>query len=135
MDTQTNAERFIVAFTKIEKKLNEVTRRPKYIPFRTNARIASRYNTVIESNLEDLNTFAELRNCLVHFRDGKEEVIAEPTEEITAAIEGRDYVIPEDVKNNAVEVLAHRLTMTAGSHLSPENYIRQLLDEIPVPVE
>ncbi|MBR4157751.1 MAG: MoxR family ATPase [Oscillospiraceae bacterium] len=57
------------------------------------------------------------------------------TAQITAAMEGRDYVIPEDVKNNAVEVLAHRLTMTAGSHLSPENYIRQLLDEIPVPVE
>lgn len=79
MGTQSNAERFIVAFTKIEKKLNEITRHPKYIPFRINARIASRYNTIIESNLEELNVFAELRNCLVHFRDGKEEVIAEPT--------------------------------------------------------
>lgn len=78
------------------KKLNEITRRPKYIPFRTNARIASRYNTVIESNLEDLNVFAELRNCLVHFRDGKEEVIAEPSSDITATIEEIAEMLQED---------------------------------------
>ena len=78
------------------KKLNEITRRPKYIPFRTNARIASRYNTIIESNLEELNVFAELRNCLVHFRDGKEEVIAEPTEDITTVIEEIAEKLQED---------------------------------------
>ena len=55
--------------------------------------------------------------------------------QITAAMEGRGYVIPEDVKSNAVPVLAHRLTVVTGSHLAPEDFIRQLLDEIPVPVE
>ncbi|MBR5410931.1 MAG: AAA family ATPase [Clostridia bacterium] len=55
--------------------------------------------------------------------------------QITAAMAGRSYVIPEDVKSNAVSVLAHRLTVIAGSHLSPEEYIIQLLDEIPVPLE
>ncbi len=55
--------------------------------------------------------------------------------QITAAMEGRAYVLPEDVKDNAVPVLAHRLTVVTGSHLAPEDYLRQLLDEIPVPVE
>ena len=55
--------------------------------------------------------------------------------QITAAMEGRAYVLPEDVKDNAVPVLAHRLTVVTGSHLAPEDFLRQLLDEIPVPVE
>ena len=55
--------------------------------------------------------------------------------QISAAMEGRSYVIPEDVKANAVPVLAHRLAVVAGSHLDPEEYVRQLLGELPVPVE
>lgn len=55
--------------------------------------------------------------------------------QISAAMEGRSYVIPEDVKANAVPVLAHRLAVVAGSHLDPEEYVRQLLEELPVPVE
>ena len=55
--------------------------------------------------------------------------------QITAAMAGRSFVIPEDVKANAVPVLAHRLALITGSHLEPEEYIRQLLDELPVPLE
>ena len=55
--------------------------------------------------------------------------------QITAAMEGRSYVIPEDVKCNVVPVLAHRLAVAAGSHLEPDSFLRQLLDELPVPVE
>ena len=55
--------------------------------------------------------------------------------QITAAMEGRSYAIPEDVKANAVPILSHRLAMIPGSHLEPEKYVRQLLEELPVPVE
>ena len=55
--------------------------------------------------------------------------------QITAAMEGRGYVIPEDVKGNAVPVLSHRLALITGSHLEPEKFIRQLLDELPVPLD
>ena len=55
--------------------------------------------------------------------------------QITAAMEGRGYVIPEDVKGNAVPVLSHRLALITGSHLEPEEFIRQLLDELPVPLD
>ena len=55
--------------------------------------------------------------------------------QITAAMEGRRYVIPEDLKDNAVPVLAHRLAVSPGSHLNPEQFVRQLLEELPVPLE
>lgn len=55
--------------------------------------------------------------------------------QITAAMAGRSYVIPEDIKENAVPVLAHRLAVITGSHLEPDEYIRQLLEDMPVPVE
>ena len=55
--------------------------------------------------------------------------------QISAAMEGRSYVIPEDVKCNAVPVLAHRLAVVTGSHLDADEFVRQLLDELPVPVE
>jgi len=55
--------------------------------------------------------------------------------QITAAMDGRGYVIPEDVKEAAVPVLAHRIATVSRSHLSPETFIRGLLDEIAVPLE
>ena len=55
--------------------------------------------------------------------------------QITAAMAGRSYVIPEDVKNNAIPVLAHRISVITGSHLAPEDFLKQLLEDLPVPVE
>ena len=55
--------------------------------------------------------------------------------QITAAMDGRDYVIPEDVKENAVPVLSHRIAAVTRSHLEPAACIRQILDELPVPME
>ena len=55
--------------------------------------------------------------------------------QINAALQGRDYVIPEDVKREAVCVLPHRLTLVNQSHLENVRYVQNLLDEIPVPLE
>lgn len=55
--------------------------------------------------------------------------------QITAAMEGRDYVIPEDVKREAVAVLAHRISSDTGSMVDSEKYIRKILDQVSVPVE
>ena len=53
-----------------------------------------------------------------------------------AAIRGRDYVIPDDVKALAVPVLAHRVILRGMHHqLTGEAFIRSLLDQIPVPTE
>ena len=53
-----------------------------------------------------------------------------------AALHGRDYVIPEDVKQLAPAVLCHRLSL--GSSMNAEasaQRIKKLLQTIPVPLE
>ena len=55
--------------------------------------------------------------------------------QIAAALDGRDYVIPEDVKKEAAAVLPHRLTLIQDSHLSPEKLVANMLDEVAVPLE
>jgi MoxR-like ATPase len=53
-----------------------------------------------------------------------------------AVLEGRDVVLPEDVKRVAVPVLAHRLTLTATAWASgrrPEDVVAELLASVPGP--
>ena len=55
-----------------------------------------------------------------------------------AAIEGRTYVLPDDVKKLAVPTLAHRLMMTSSARLklnAGEEVIKEIVDKIPVPTE
>jgi MoxR-like ATPase len=54
-----------------------------------------------------------------------------------AAAEGRDYVIPDDVKALAIPVLAHRLIVSADAAMSGRTtgaILTELLNEVPVPV-
>ena len=55
--------------------------------------------------------------------------------QITAAMAGRDFVLPEDVKENVVPVLAHRVNVITSSHLDAAGLLNGLLEELPVPVE
>lgn len=54
-----------------------------------------------------------------------------------AFLEGRDYVIPDDVKELAVPVLAHRIVVQGlireGQRERAKSIIGQILDRIPVP--
>lgn len=55
-----------------------------------------------------------------------------------AAMSGRDYVIPDDIKRAAVPVLSHRLIMTGSArvrHGSAAVVIESLLRTVPVPTE
>jgi len=53
-----------------------------------------------------------------------------------AAIRGRDYVTPDDVKDLAVPVLAHRIILRGIHHkMTPEQFLRDLLNQLPVPTE
>jgi MoxR-like ATPase len=53
-----------------------------------------------------------------------------------AALNGRDYVLPDDVKAIAVPALAHRLVLPPGA-LGPtdhgEDVVREVLDTVPTP--
>jgi len=53
-----------------------------------------------------------------------------------AALDGRDYVIPEDVKAVAVPALAHRLSLRPElwvQRLRPDDIVAELLDSVPTP--
>ncbi len=54
-----------------------------------------------------------------------------------AALDGRDYVTPDDVKAVAVPALAHRLTLRPElwvQRISAEDVVRERLDTVPTPV-
>jgi len=53
-----------------------------------------------------------------------------------AALEGRDFVIPDDVQALAVPVLAHRLLPTADAIIErklPERVLTRLIERLPLP--
>ena len=54
-----------------------------------------------------------------------------------AWLNGRTYVVPEDVKALAVPVLAHRLipAQSYGYYLGQEKVVEEVLDMVPVPTE
>ncbi|MBE6121529.1 MAG: AAA family ATPase [Erysipelotrichaceae bacterium] len=52
-----------------------------------------------------------------------------------AALSGRDYVIPEDVRDLAPAVLAHRIGSSSASRRESEAYVQRIISSIRVPLE
>jgi MoxR-like ATPase len=53
-----------------------------------------------------------------------------------AAISGRDYVLPDDVKELAIPTIAHRVILGPGARLrdlSAEQVVEEILNSVPVP--
>ena len=53
-----------------------------------------------------------------------------------AMLQGRDYVVPDDVKGIAVPVMAHRVLLTASARMRgirQESVVNEVLDSVPVP--
>jgi MoxR-like ATPase len=58
------------------------------------------------------------------------------TAQVRAAVYGRDYVLPDDVKALAVPALAHRIILAPAARLreqDPAEVVREVLNEVPVP--
>ena len=55
-----------------------------------------------------------------------------------ALLEGRDYVLPDDVKALAPSVWTHRLVPTTDARIRDrrsEDVLDEVMEEVPVPVE
>jgi MoxR-like ATPase len=53
-----------------------------------------------------------------------------------AAVRGRDFVLPDDVKSLALPALAHRVIVSPRARLrdlTAENIVQEILEELPVP--
>jgi MoxR-like ATPase len=76
---------------------------------------------------EDLHVGASLRGSLALYRAAQ----------ALALVEGRRFVVPDDVQRLAVPVLAHRVItkgyLHGGQREAVETLIRRLVDEVPVP--
>jgi MoxR-like ATPase len=75
---------------------------------------------------EDVYLGASPRGSLALFRTGQ----------VAAALEGRDFVLPDDVKRMAVPVLAHRIIVGPAARLrelSAEQIVQEIVDNTPVP--
>ena len=82
---------------------------------------ATRHHQDIELGASPRATMALYRTCQAH-----------------AAVHGRDFVIPDDVKTMAPNVLTHRLMVNPQTRLrgrQPEDVIREVVETVPVPVE
>lgn len=74
----------------------------------------------------DLYLGASPRGSLALYRTGQ----------VTAAMEERDFVLPDDIKKLAVPVLAHRVivgTEARLKELSAETIIKEIIENTPVP--
>ena len=59
------------------------------------------------------------------------------TSRASAAIDGRDYVIPDDIMNVALQVVSHRIVLKPESKIrgvTGQHLMRKILSEVPVPV-
>lgn len=83
----SNAERFLNAYAVIEHEMNEIAGETKYIPFSQLLYKCAKSSWVVSRYQQSLREYNELRNAIVHLRDGKREIIAEPSDEVTADIE------------------------------------------------
>jgi MoxR-like ATPase len=53
-----------------------------------------------------------------------------------AACRGRDYVVPDDIKDLSVPVLAHRILLSPEAQMrgaSAEDVLESLLGRVPIP--
>ncbi|HEY4310703.1 MAG TPA: MoxR family ATPase [Pirellulales bacterium] len=78
-------------------------------------------------NSDDLHVGASTRGALCLYR----------ASQALALIEGRDYVVPDDIKRLAVPVLAHRVITKGYLHgnqrSAVEAIIQRFIDDLPVP--
>jgi MoxR-like ATPase len=55
-----------------------------------------------------------------------------------ALLEGRDFVLPDDVKTLVKSVLTHRLVLTTDARIrdrSADEVLDEVMEAVPVPVE
>lgn len=108
---------------KIREAGNEVRAvyvHPQLLEYMADLVLATRENPEIISGVSPRGTLALLRASQAY-----------------AWIQGRTYVVPEDIKEVAVPVMAHRLVLSRGygSTATGEGQIQEILDQVKVPTE
>jgi MoxR-like ATPase len=59
------------------------------------------------------------------------------TAKALAYLRGRDYILPQDISDIALDVIRHRLVLTyeaLSDNITPDFLVQKILDRIPIPV-
>ena len=89
----------------------------------------------IASYIMEIVEYTRSSSLLVNGVSARGSLALYKASQITAALDGRDYVIPEDVKKEAMAVLPHRIMLSGRSHLGSQGFVRNMLEDVEVPLE
>jgi predicted transcriptional regulator len=129
----SNAERFLAAYARIEKKLGEICKETGYKPFQQNLYRASSLNKVVSMNQQTLREYSELRNAIVHDRGGNNEIIAEPCDSVTESIERIADLLEQD--NSVLEFASKPVrTVTLKTEIPDAYKIMQEMHTSKLPI-
>lgn len=105
---------------KTREEIKKVYVHPQLLEYITGLVQGTRESREIISGVSPRGTLALLHGCQAY-----------------AWIQGRTYVVPEDIQAVAVPVMAHRLVLSRGygSTVSGEEQIRAILEQVKVPTE
>lgn len=82
-----NAQKFLSTFAIIEKQLKLITGNSRYTKFYLMLEEAAQRNKIVSRYEVELQEYSELRNAIVHQRDGQGKIIAQPTDETVETID------------------------------------------------
>ncbi|WP_431028687.1 CBS domain-containing protein [Lysinibacillus sp. LZ02] len=91
--TVKNSDRFLTAFNRIDHTMRDIIGAKDFMPFYRLVDQAKKKSPLIRKYEDDLRSYADLRNAIVHHRTSPEYVIAEPHNQVVERIEHIDEVL------------------------------------------
>ncbi|MEG0439758.1 MAG: hypothetical protein RR587_11045, partial [Solibacillus sp.] len=88
-----NSDRFLTAFNRIDHTMREIAEAKDFIAFYRLIDLAKKKSPLVRKYEDDLRSYADLRNAIVHNRTSMEYVIAEPHLGVVEKIEHIDEVL------------------------------------------
>ena len=82
-----NSNRFLTAFNRIDQRLRDIIGAKDFMPFYRLIDQAKKKDVLVRKYEDDLRSYADLRNAIVHHRTSFEYVIAEPHIDVVERIE------------------------------------------------
>jgi len=91
---------------------------------------------LVESTRNQERYAPELKGLIQYGASPRATIFLAITAKVSAFLAGRGYVVPQDVKDMALDVLRHRVIVTyeaEAEEKTSEDMVRTLLDHVPVP--
>ncbi|HAU34556.1 MAG TPA: hypothetical protein DCW76_09575 [Lysinibacillus sp.] len=92
METE-NSDRFLTAFNRIDHRLRDIVGIKDFTPFYRLVDQAKKKEVLVKKYEDDLRSYADLRNAIVHHRTSINYVIAEPHTDVVERIEYIDATL------------------------------------------